>query len=150
MPEIERGLLQILFDTAVNSMDFGSGFLDDEEVAALREVAVLLGVDPMVATPEMFQCKYSGEHIGRWDGSGICWRCRQSYGEQRPACPNPPVNSVDGVGPVCADHVEYFAAKGRTINPSMFRHVSWGADAPRCLAISFTEEERMNLVKARL
>lgn len=43
--------LKVLFDTAVNSMDFTSGFLDHEEVAHLRKVAVLLGLDPKVATP---------------------------------------------------------------------------------------------------
>ncbi len=37
MAEIEDRLLRIVFDVAVHSMDFGSGFLDDEEVAGLRE-----------------------------------------------------------------------------------------------------------------
>jgi hypothetical protein len=62
MTEISDRLLRIVFDTAVHSMDFGSGFLDDEEVAALREVAVVLGVDPAAATPRNFTCKYRGHH----------------------------------------------------------------------------------------
>ena len=62
MAEISDRLLRIVFDTAVHSMDFGSGFLDDEEVAALREVAVILGVDPAEATPRNFTCKYRGHH----------------------------------------------------------------------------------------
>ena len=33
---IDRAVLQATFDTAIHSMDFGSGFLDDEEVVALR------------------------------------------------------------------------------------------------------------------
>lgn len=55
-------MLRALFDVAVSSMNFGSGFLDDEEVACLREVAVILGVDPDVATPQNFRCKYRGHH----------------------------------------------------------------------------------------
>lgn len=62
MTEIDDHLLRVLFDTAVGSMNFGSGFLDDEEVAALRQVAVILGVDPEVATPQNFKCKYRGHH----------------------------------------------------------------------------------------
>lgn len=54
--ELPRDLLQKVFDTAVNSMD-------DEEVVALRECAVVLGVDPMVATPINFVCKCTGEHL---------------------------------------------------------------------------------------
>lgn len=60
--QIDREVLQKTFDTAVNSMDFGSGFLDDDEVAALRAVAVVLGVDPLVATPMGFKCKYGQPH----------------------------------------------------------------------------------------
>lgn len=60
--EVDRTTLQIVFDAAVGSLDFSSGFLDDEEVAGLRAIAVLLGVDPMVATPLNFKCKYDGKH----------------------------------------------------------------------------------------
>lgn len=62
MTLIDDRLLRVLFDVATGSMDFGSGFLDDEEVAALREVAVLIGADPDDATPEKFRCKYRGHH----------------------------------------------------------------------------------------
>lgn len=51
--------LQILFDALVQSMDFGSGFLDTEEVEALRAIAEDLGVDPMVATPSAFKAQYA-------------------------------------------------------------------------------------------
>jgi hypothetical protein len=54
--------LQIVFDTMINTLNFGSGFLDDKEVEALREIAVVIGIDPMSATPEKFHCKYEGEH----------------------------------------------------------------------------------------
>lgn len=80
---VDRTTLQIVFDVAVNSLDFGSGFLDDEEVAALRTIAESLGVDPMVATPETFQCKYTGQHMPYPDeplyakSRGMCCRCRR-------------------------------------------------------------------------
>ena len=62
MIEIDENVLKVVFDVAVESMDFGSGFLCDEEVDALRACAVRLGVDPMVATPENFKCKFVGKH----------------------------------------------------------------------------------------
>jgi len=60
--QIEKALLQVAFDVAVNSMDFGSGFLCAEEVDALRAIAVLLGVDPMLGTPSNQRCRFTGEH----------------------------------------------------------------------------------------
>lgn len=53
---------KVVFDVAVNSMDFGSGFLDNEEVEALRAAAVDLGVDPMEATPHGFKAEYCPGH----------------------------------------------------------------------------------------
>ena len=70
---VRRETLEMVFDTAVNSMDFGSGFLDNEEVEALREVAVLLGVDPMVATPLNFACQYGAPHKLH---DGWCCNCK--------------------------------------------------------------------------
>lgn len=49
---------QVLFDALVHSMDFGSGFLDTEEVEALRGMAAALGVDPNDATPSEFSRHY--------------------------------------------------------------------------------------------
>jgi hypothetical protein len=60
--EIDDELLRALFDVAVSPMNFGSGFLDDEEVASLRQVAGIIGVDPAVATPANFRCKYRQAH----------------------------------------------------------------------------------------
>lgn len=53
---------QTVFDIAVNSLDFGSGFLDTEGVEALRAYAEIIGVDPRVATPENFICTYYPPH----------------------------------------------------------------------------------------
>lgn len=61
--EIEKEDLQAVFDIAVNSMDFGSGFLSHEEVAILRKVAIMLDVDPKLATPENFRSSFSHPYI---------------------------------------------------------------------------------------
>ena len=55
---------QILFDALVQSMDFGSGFLDSEEVEALRGLAVAIGVDPNTATPDEFAAGYPHPYDG--------------------------------------------------------------------------------------
>lgn len=55
---IPKLTVQILFDALVHSMDFGSGFLDSEEVEALRGLAVAIGVDPRKATPIEFESQY--------------------------------------------------------------------------------------------
>lgn len=52
-----------LFDLATGSMDFGSGFLDHEEVEILRRVAVKLGLDPMDGTPSNFRSQYPHEFV---------------------------------------------------------------------------------------
>jgi hypothetical protein len=57
--EVEFDDLQKLFDTAVNSMDFGSGFLDHDEVVVLRRFAGLLGVEKMTATPDNFRKQFN-------------------------------------------------------------------------------------------
>lgn len=53
--EIELEHLKMLFDLICNSMDFGSGFLDTDDVTLLRGIAVIIGVDPMEATPSEFR-----------------------------------------------------------------------------------------------
>jgi hypothetical protein len=85
--EIDKELLQTVFDVAVQSIDFASGFLADEEVEGLRSIARLLGIDEDVATPNSFKCKYDGKHVAYsvpkgnrnyvagWEG--LCTRCRK-------------------------------------------------------------------------
>lgn len=48
---LKRGTIKTMFDIICCSLDWGSGFLDTDEVITLRDVAVLLDVDPMEATP---------------------------------------------------------------------------------------------------
>jgi len=55
---IPKVTAQILFDALTTSMDFGSGFLDSDDVTALRELAVAIGVDPATATPGEFEKDY--------------------------------------------------------------------------------------------
>lgn len=75
--------LRALFDMAVGSMNFGSGFLDSDEVDVLRRVAVLIGVDPMEATPTEFALRIAHPFVEDWRG-GPCKRCRRSF-DQHPA-----------------------------------------------------------------
>lgn len=56
---------QAVFDIAVGSMNFGSGFLDKEEVDDLRAFAELLGIDPMEATPYNHKYGYCPGHKWR-------------------------------------------------------------------------------------
>jgi hypothetical protein len=53
--EVPKLAVQIVFDALCQSMDFGSGFLDTEDVHGLREIATALGVDPNEATPDDFR-----------------------------------------------------------------------------------------------
>lgn len=43
--------VQHMFDLIVGSLDYGSGFLDTDDVNTTRRVAVMLGRDPMDGTP---------------------------------------------------------------------------------------------------
>jgi len=92
-------VLRGVFDVAVGSMNFSSGFLDAEEVEMLRRLAVIIGVDPREATPREFLCGYYGhERHGETrpsviDGSLIhftkdrarqCVRCSYMFPEEDP------------------------------------------------------------------
>lgn len=80
--EIDKEVLQAVLDVAVGSMDFGSGFLDLEEIEALRTCAEVLGVDPMDVTPEKMQCSFGAPHTMNtfvWGGlppGSVCTKCR--------------------------------------------------------------------------
>lgn len=65
--------LQVLFDVAVGSLDFASGFLDNDEVRALRRVAKVLGVDPLKATPSNF-CAEALDCEHDWEVADRHWR----------------------------------------------------------------------------
>lgn len=51
---LDKEDLQALFDIAVEGEGMMSGWWGQEEVDAARKIAVLLGVNPMVATPREF------------------------------------------------------------------------------------------------
>lgn len=55
--------LAALFDIAVGSLNFGSGFLDSDEVEVLRRVAVAIGMDPMAGTPKEFARRIAHAHV---------------------------------------------------------------------------------------
>ena len=59
---VRKGDLRAVLDIATMSMDFGSGFLDNEQVEALRKLAEIIGLDPILATPSNFVCVDRGVH----------------------------------------------------------------------------------------
>ncbi len=94
MTEIRTELLKSVFDIAVGSLDFGSGFLDNDQVDDLREIAVLLGVDPVDATPGEHRARYCTGHDWQQHGQpyrngNIAWKCAVCrsfvYGPEKPS-----------------------------------------------------------------
>lgn len=73
---VRREALRILFDAVTNSLDFGSGYLDSEDVEALREIAVILGVDPWVATPSEHRRNYP--HLFKTGYRTWCNECQMT------------------------------------------------------------------------
>lgn len=71
--EVRRGDIQALLDLATSSLDFGSGFWDEEQVEIARKMAGILGIDPFVVTPSNMACKYRGEHQWRDLKPGEHW-----------------------------------------------------------------------------
>jgi len=55
--------LKHLFDMAVGTMDFGSGFYNHEDVVFLRHVATLIGVDVKEATPDNFRASFAHDVV---------------------------------------------------------------------------------------
>ena len=48
--------VKVCFDVVVGSMDWGSGFLDYEEVHAVKTLAVSIGVEPPYYTEDGTEC----------------------------------------------------------------------------------------------
>lgn len=71
---VRREVLERLFDAVTNSMEFGSGLLETDDVMCMREVADLLGVDPMKGTPYEFakRIKHPIEPQGKWSYCRWC------------------------------------------------------------------------------
>lgn len=59
MITIEREDLRALFDLATNSMDFGSGFMNHEDVLMLRRVAEIIGANEREAIPSNFRASFA-------------------------------------------------------------------------------------------
>lgn len=75
--------LRALFDIATGSLNFGSGFLDSDEVEVLRRVAVVIGVDPMAGTPPEFAVRtphpYTADSGRPFDWCRWCRRDRDEH-----------------------------------------------------------------------
>lgn len=69
--------LKVIFDLAVNSLNFGSGFWDQPEVDTARRLAVLLGLDPFkVATPSEMKPNYPHAFVTHYvDRPDLCGEC---------------------------------------------------------------------------
>ena len=78
---IRKGDLRALLDVATGSMDFGSGFLDNEQVEVLRRLAPFLGIDPDVVTPPNFKCAYGHTFVAYSKRCVYCGRLPQSEGQ---------------------------------------------------------------------
>lgn len=79
MKEIEDEELKRLFDMVVHSLDFGSGFLETDDVNLLRKIAKQIGVDPWEGTPSDFKSQYNHDFAESepnkfWPGHEL--RCR--------------------------------------------------------------------------
>lgn len=79
---VER--LKQLLDISVRSLDWGSGFLDNDDVECLRCLAEHVGCDPMLVTPANFLGHYCTGHesSGRFYTSvaGERWFCCDTCG----------------------------------------------------------------------
>lgn len=92
--KVPLGLLQGIFDLAVGSMDFGSGFWDDDDVRIGREVAELIGVDPIEGTPEPYRKRIAHTFKPHqfYGGRILCAHCHLEEGaevHQPDAAPTP-------------------------------------------------------------
>lgn len=95
---LERWMIQAAFDLVVNSMDFGSGFLSEEDVIAMRALAVAIGVDPTLATPGSEHAEYGDPcelfpiDVGSQrhpEGTMVCRLCSKTYPPTPPSPPPP-------------------------------------------------------------
>jgi hypothetical protein len=77
---IRKGDLRALLDVATGSLDFASGFLDNEQVEVLRRIAPSLDIEPRTVTPRNFMCLYEGKHNVR-DGKSWCSDCLAHVGK---------------------------------------------------------------------
>lgn len=81
---LDKEDLQAIFDLAVEGEGMMSGWWGQEEVDAARKIAVVLGVNPMIATPREFADRtrhdYDPTPYGKHGGTKCKW-CRVSMME---------------------------------------------------------------------
>lgn len=71
--EITEAIMDV-YDIAVNSMDMGSGFLDDEEVGNLRTLGKVIGAEHFdYQSDKCLSCgHFYDKHNRTYDGVGSC------------------------------------------------------------------------------
>lgn len=87
MITLPKEQLQALFDLAVESVNFGSGFWDTDETNTARAIAEILGIDPMEATPFAFATQYPHGYVPKkWWRKGaeveVCKWCHEPVEHQ--------------------------------------------------------------------
>jgi hypothetical protein len=88
--------VQVIFDIAHQSMDWGSGMLDNEEMTAVIEFAITMGWDPPIPSSNseamVRLCARYPEHYdvyGQHRPAGSGWPERTFYRVQRKGSPPP-------------------------------------------------------------
>jgi hypothetical protein len=67
-------LIRHLLDLATESLDYGSGFMDNDDVETLRAAAVRVGVDPWTVTPDNHKPNYCpGHEWSEWQEAGFSY-----------------------------------------------------------------------------
>ena len=86
--------VQIMYDTVAQSLDFGSGFLDTEEVLQMERLGVLAGFEPLEYPGSKCKaCGHTRDQHRTYKGMGHCWANagREQDGSRRliavPNCP---------------------------------------------------------------
>ncbi len=91
MITLPREVLEDLVDRIVSSMDFGSGFMDDDDVELLWKAADILGVGRWDVTPPSHRhrlCDHAEREGYTWNGlcspEEKCVRCGYNFTYNKP------------------------------------------------------------------
>lgn len=78
--DITEGV-KVLYDLMHESMDFGSGFLDMEEVNAARKIAYAAGWEPITYALDVCTCGHKYTHHQPYAGASTCAVSATRYSE---------------------------------------------------------------------
>jgi hypothetical protein len=72
--EVDTDTLRALFDLAVGSMNYSSGFFEESDVKVILDVARLIGADMTHESPQYDSYKLTEPHLWHQD-CALKWRC---------------------------------------------------------------------------